>query len=176
MTFACLKIVTNLFGCKVENLTLYCTDKSLQKLCLYSWFSADVISLSKLGFSHVGAHARCEIVCKSMPFLSAHIKSLQIIHIFNGYFPRKRPRITRYVDPAAIPSEQFSSECLPPIEVSDLLSYLVLEKSYYTNKQLKAFKSLEAYNQMVSGFVASVQGKEIAGKIVVVAKLRHSQE
>ena len=79
------------------------------------------------------------------------------------------------VDPAAIPSEQFSSECLPPIEVSDLLSYLVLETSYYTNKQFKAFKSLEAYNQMVSGFVASVQGKEIAGKIVVVAKVRHSQ-
>ena len=57
------------------------------------------------------------------------------------------------VDPAAIPSEQFSSECLPPIEVSDLLSYLVLETSYYTNKPFKAFKSLEAYNQMVSGFV-----------------------
>ena len=30
------------------------------------------------------------------------------------------------VDPAAIPSEQVSSECLPLIEVSDLLSYLVL--------------------------------------------------
>ena len=58
---------------------------------------------------------------------------------------------------------------MPPIEVSDLLSYLVLETSYYTNKQFKAFKSL------VSGFVASVQGKEIAGKIVVVAKVRHSQ-
>ena len=79
------------------------------------------------------------------------------------------------VDPAAIPSEQFSSECLPPIEVSDLLSYLVLETSYYTNKQFKAFKSLEVYNQTVSGFVASVQRKEIAGKIVVVAKVRHSQ-
>ena len=58
------------------------------------------------------------------------------------------------VDPAAIPSEQVSSECLPTIEVSDLLSYLVLETSYYSNKQFKDFKSLEAYNQMVSGFVA----------------------
>ena len=28
---------------------------------------------------------------------------------------------------------------------------------------------------MVSGFVASVQGKEITGKIVVAAKVRHSQ-
>ena len=54
-------------------------------------------------------------------------------------------------------SDQFSSECLPPIEVSDLLSYLVLETSYYINKQFKAFRSSEAYNQMVSGFVTSVQ-------------------
>ena len=29
---------------------------------------------------------------------------------------------------------------------------------------------------MVSGFLTSVQGKEIAGKIVVVAKMRHSQQ
>ncbi|PFX12745.1 hypothetical protein AWC38_SpisGene23247 [Stylophora pistillata] len=79
------------------------------------------------------------------------------------------------LDPAAILSEQFSSECLPPMEVSDLLFYLVLETSYYANKQSKAFKSLEACNQMVYGFFASVQGKEIAGKIVVVAKVRHSQ-
>ena len=79
------------------------------------------------------------------------------------------------VDPVALLSEQLSPECLPPIEVSDLLSYLVLETSHYTNKQFKAFKSLQAYNQMVSGFVASVNGKEIADKYVVVAKVRHSQ-
>ena len=52
-------------------------------------FSADVIRLCKLGFHHVGAHARCEIVCKSMPFLSAHVQSLRIIRLSNGYFPRK---------------------------------------------------------------------------------------
>lgn len=66
-------------------------------------------------------------------------------------------------------------ECLPPIEATDLLSYLVLVTSFYTAKQFKAFKSLEAYNQMVSGFIASVQGKVIAGKYVIIAKVRHSQ-
>ena len=79
------------------------------------------------------------------------------------------------IDPAAIPKEQFHSECLPPIEVSDLLSYLVLETSYYTNKQFKAFKSLKAYKQAVSGFIISVQGAEICNKIVVVAKVRNLQ-
>ena len=33
---------------------------------------------------------------------------------------------------AAIPSKKLSSECLPPIEDSDLLTYLVLETRYYT--------------------------------------------
>ena len=80
------------------------------------------------------------------------------------------------IDPAAIPKEQFHSECLPPIEVSDLLSYLVLETSYYTNKQFKAFKSLEAYKRAVSGFIISVQGAEILNKIVVVAKVRNLQQ
>ena len=77
------------------------------------------------------------------------------------------------VDPADIPSAQFSSECLPPIDASDLLSYLVLETSYYTNK---AFKTMEAYNHVFSVWVASVEGKVIVGNIVVVTNTRHSQE
>ena len=55
------------------------------------------------------------------------------------------------VDPLLIPDHKLDPECLPPIEASDLLSYLLLDTSYYTNKQFKAFKSLQAYNQMVSG-------------------------
>ncbi|XP_015762500.1 PREDICTED: probable helicase with zinc finger domain [Acropora digitifera] len=55
------------------------------------------------------------------------------------------------VDPVSIPSEQFDPECLPQIESTDLLGYLVLETSFYTRQQFKAYKSLEAFNQMVSG-------------------------
>ena len=43
-------------------------------------------------------------------------------------------------------------ECLPPIEATDLLCYLVMDTSFYTKEQFKAFKSMEAYNLMVSGF------------------------
>ena len=56
-----------------------------------------------------------------------------------------------------------------------LTCYLVLDTSFYTNKQFKAFRSLQAYNQMVSGFITSVQGHIIAKKYVVLAKVRHSQ-
>lgn len=80
------------------------------------------------------------------------------------------------VDPASIPKEQFNGECLSPIEVSDLLGYLVLETSHYTRKEFKAYKSLNPYNQMVSGFIQSVRGKLIRDKYyVVVGKVRHSQ-
>ena len=79
------------------------------------------------------------------------------------------------VDPLLIPDHKLDPECLPPIEASDLLSYLALDTSYYTNKQFKAFKSLQAYNQMVSGFICSIQGTVLQKKHVVVAKVRHSQ-
>lgn len=79
------------------------------------------------------------------------------------------------IDPALISDKKYDPECLPPVESVDLLSYLVLETSYYTRNQFKAFRSLEAYNQMVSGFINSVQGHIIAEKYVVLGKVRHSQ-
>ena len=79
------------------------------------------------------------------------------------------------IDPATLWHAKLDPDCLPPIEATDLLSYLVLDTSYYSAQQFKAFKSLEAYNQMVSGFITSVRGKVIAGKYLVLAKVRHSQ-
>ena len=79
------------------------------------------------------------------------------------------------VDPVTIPDQQFDTECLPPIEVMDLLSYLVLETSFYTKEQFKAYKSLEAYNFVVSEFLTSIQGCIVAGKHIVTGKGRHSQ-
>ena len=71
--------------------------------------------------------------------------------------------------------KHFEPDCLPPVEATDLLSYLVLETSYYTQKQFKAFRSLEAYNQMVSGFIASVERHIVANKFIYLAKVKHSQ-
>lgn len=79
------------------------------------------------------------------------------------------------IDPVLIESKNFEPDYLPPVECTDLLFYLVLETSFYTQQQFKAFRSLEAYNQMVSGFITSVKGHIIANKFVVLAKVRHSQ-
>ena len=80
-----------------------------------------------------------------------------------------------WIDPATPIDANLDPECLPPIEPTDLLCYLVMDTSFYTKEQFKAFKSMEAYNQMVSGFISSVQGKVIYDKFVVIGKVRHSQ-
>ena len=107
----------------------------------------------------------------SVPELSEYATSLES-HIKQLYL-QKIEKIG--VDPVNIPDEERDPECLPPKEQSDLFSFLVLETSYYTNDQFKNYKSLEAYNQVVPGFVASVKGKLVSEKHVVSAKVRNSQ-
>lgn len=79
------------------------------------------------------------------------------------------------MDPLLFPVQKYTSECLPSVEVCDLLSYLVLKTSFYTNDQFKNFRSLLPYNHMVSGFITSVLGQIIHNKFVALAKVRHSQ-
>ena len=55
------------------------------------------------------------------------------------------------IDPVFIEIKNFNQTAS-----TDLLFYLVLETSFYTQQQFKAFQSLEAYNQMVSGFIKSI--------------------
>lgn len=112
-----------------------------------------------------------EDLAKVVPVLSEYAKSLDS-HIKRRYLQKVS---LVGVDPASIPSDQFDPDCLPPIEATDLVSYLVLETSYYTKQQFKAYKSLEAFNQMVIGWVKSVRGKLISGRYVVVGKVKHSQ-
>ena len=51
------------------------------------------------------------------------------------------------IDPVLVEGKDFKPDCLPPVESTDILCYLVLETSFYTQKQFKAFRSLEAYNK-----------------------------
>ena len=53
---------------------------------------------------------------------------------------------------------------LPPVDISDTLSYLVLKTSFISVEKLKARKSLEAYNQFVD-----VVTRKIAGKYLTVS-------
>jgi len=50
----------------------------------------------------------------------------------------------------------------------------IADKSLHKGS-VQGFESLEALNQMVSGFVVSVQGLMVFGKFVVEVKVYHSQ-
>lgn len=60
---------------------------------------------------------------------------------------------------------------LPPVEASDLVSYLVLQTSFITSSQFKARKSLEAYNQFLCGWVKDVTTRKIAGKFLTCGRV-----
>ncbi|XP_034072435.1 uncharacterized protein LOC117546338 isoform X1 [Gymnodraco acuticeps] len=58
----------------------------------------------------------------------------------------------------------------------DITSYLVLHTSYYTASQMKAYKSLEAFNYFVCGWVNDLGTKEALNKCrLVFARVNHSQ-
>ena len=59
------------------------------------------------------------------------------------------------------PSEAEATSDLPPVDISDLLSYLVLKTSFISLLQFKACKS---YNQFVCGWVKDVVTRKIASK------------
>ena len=60
---------------------------------------------------------------------------------------------------------------LPPVDLTDLLSYLVLKTSFVTISQFKGRKSLEAYNQFVCGWVKDVVTRKIAGKYLTTGRV-----
>ena len=60
---------------------------------------------------------------------------------------------------------------LPPVDGSDIVSYLVLQTSFVTAKQFKAHKSMEAYNQFVCGWVKDVRSWNAASKCIVTGKV-----
>lgn len=64
------------------------------------------------------------------------------------------------------------TEVIPPLDASDLLSYLVLQTNFITTKQFKAHKSLEAYNQFVCGWVKDIHTRRAAGKFVITGRVR----
>ncbi|XP_028517658.1 uncharacterized protein LOC110248026 [Exaiptasia diaphana] len=57
---------------------------------------------------------------------------------------------------------------LPAIEYPDIVNYLVLQTSWATNAQMKAYKSLDAYNFFVSGWVGSLLTKEVKEDRILV--------
>ena len=66
--------------------------------------------------------------------------------------------------------EKWPDLCYP-----DVVNYLVCSQSVYTLNELKAYKSLQAYNYLISGFVQDLGHTVINGKSVFLAKINISK-
>lgn len=60
---------------------------------------------------------------------------------------------------------------VPPVDASDLVSYLVLETSFYSAQQFKARKGLEAYNQFLNGWIKECKSVEMHGKHLTIRRV-----
>ena len=60
---------------------------------------------------------------------------------------------------------------MPPVEATDLVSYLVLQTSFVTAQQFKAHKYLESYNQFVCGWVKEVRTWKVSGYYVTTGRV-----
>ena len=71
-----------------------------------------------------------------------------------------------------IKGKRFEQDCLPPVQSTDVLFYLVSDTSFYTHQQLEAFRSLKVYDHKLRGWIASVKGYFISNKFIVPGKAR----
>ncbi|XP_022785983.1 uncharacterized protein LOC111326282 [Stylophora pistillata] len=81
-------------------------------------------------------------------------------------------------DPYALRKSDFSEniELLPNVQYPDIVNYLVVQTSWATKTQMKAYKSMEAYNFFVSGWVNTLCMRSVdTDKVVVFARVNHSQ-
>jgi len=71
------------------------------------------------------------------------------------------------VNPYAVMKEALSTDyaAFPQIQYFHVYLYLVLARSFYTCEQFRAWKSLEAYNQIAEGWFGDVCSSAINGKV-----------
>ena len=80
-------------------------------------------------------------------------------------------------DPFVLKKSDFleDTSIWPQVGYPDIVNYLVLQTSWATKEQMKAYKSLEAYNVFVSGWVKSVCAKSASqNKVVLFSRVSFS--
>ena len=75
------------------------------------------------------------------------------------------------VDPYTISKKDWSEKVddYPSISYPDIVNYLIFTPSAYTSDDLKSYKSLQAYNNFIEGWVKDMKAFKAKDNIVVVA-------
>jgi len=66
----------------------------------------------------------------------------------------------------------------PDVSYPDVFNYLIETTSEYTHEQLKAYKSLEAYNYLMNGWINYIAVLKSSNKLtyyLLIATVKHSQ-
>ena len=94
-------------------------------------------------------------VCERVPSLPRYLDSLSAT---DKKRYQDKLKLVAGIDPYTVSSSFFSDsmEKWPEIEFPDIVNYLLFTTSSYTKDQLKAYKSLEAYQYFVAGWVRSI--------------------
>ena len=107
---------------------------------------------------------------------AAERRACEMSEYVRGLDERTRSRYLQKVklcdgnDPFCLLKRDLSSHLskYPAVEFPDICNYLVLQTSFYTAKEMKAWKSLEAYNFFVCGWVKEIGVKELKDKTCIV--------
>jgi hypothetical protein len=103
---------------------------------------------------------------------------------FSEYYSNLSGPVARYTekvhfcgfDPYSLKKSEYSEDSthLPAVEYPDkiIVNYLVLQTSWATKKQMKTYKSMDAYNFFISGWVNNLLTKQVENdKAVVFARV-----
>jgi len=67
----------------------------------------------------------------------------------------------------------FKNEKFPSISLIDINHFLTIRTSFYSQDEIKAYKSLEAYNTFISGWVRHVKFAVIGGNTLIKGKVSY---
>ena len=82
-------------------------------------------------------------------------------------------RLINGEDPYETPKKDwnFDPNSLPAIAYPDIVNYCVYSQSAYTLNDLKGYKSIEAYNHFICGWVSDVCAREVNSHVVVTDRV-----
>ena len=150
----------------------------MQKACIMRFYHVCLHFVIWLSPMHLSVWCTCVIVVHILKGYSK-VMDRTLLSYGSGLFPEAK---ARYVEKmlligrvdlflgGIIPGAEVTT-VFPPLDASDVVSYLMLKTSFLIPSQYKACKSLDAYNQLVCGWVKDVTPRKISGKYLICGRV-----
>ena len=89
---------------------------------------------------------------------------------------KEKIKLNENADLYTLQKEAFteSTDCFPKVTLPDIVNYFLFAPSPLTKEQLKAYKSLESFNQFVSGWMKDVRIKLIKNNMLLHGRVSYA--